>query len=199
MGNCDKCWDNPCLCGEGYKHLTPKQIAELIEVLKPMAVEKPAESTELTSSQASEEEQDARWREIEAIVADAVIAAGMRNYLMEAAFLKEDERGLLDESKLYKTAIQGPGIIIMLKDTVYGGQKSKPYAQVVKNPTWLELCVYFNKMVLTTGDKHHYFFEGIRLIEKEDARAYREIAIKRFQPMPLHMYDYPIYTFIRGS
>lgn len=199
MGNCDKCWGNPCLCGAGYKYLTPKQLAELIEVLKklkPLGVEKPAAPT---VEQASEDEKLEVQDSIDEVVADAIKAAGMRKFIMNVAFLQEDDRGLLIKSKLYETAIEGNGIIVMLRDTFYGGQRSKPFVQVVHSPTWLGLCVTYNRMMLDTGDKHHCFFEGIELIEKEDEQAYREIAMKLLHPMPNYMKKYPIYTFIRGS
>ena len=31
----------------------------------------------------------------------------------------------------------------------------------LENPTWLELCHYFNESLLETGDTHHIFFEGV--------------------------------------
>lgn len=34
---------------------------------------------------------------------------------------------------------------------------------VLENPTWLTICVWANRSIKRTGDRSHYFFEGLRL------------------------------------
>jgi hypothetical protein len=47
------------------------------------------------------------------------------------------------------------------RDEFYGGAASRDYeSPVLEDPTWLDLCVHANRMILTTGDEHHCFLEG---------------------------------------
>lgn len=42
-------------------------------------------------------------------------------------------------------------------------------SKIIKDPTWLQCCVIANEMIMTTGDRHHCFLEGIKKNEnKED-------------------------------
>lgn len=34
FNSCAKCWENPCRCGEEYKHMSVQQIEDLIRVLE---------------------------------------------------------------------------------------------------------------------------------------------------------------------
>jgi hypothetical protein len=194
MSKCDKCWDNPCLCGEQYKHLSPKKIAELIEALKPMA----AEVVE-TVLQPSDEEEAAVEDKINAIVKEALNAASMKQIVVEADFFDTDERGLKKISQLYEVAVLGHVIIVVLPRTYSSGEKSRPYIKLTCNPTWLTLCVHFNKMALVTKDRGHYFFEGFEKVPEAEEAAYRIVANKALGPAPEYSKDYPIYTFLRGS
>jgi len=55
-----------------------------------------------------------------------------------------------------------------LADEFYGGSKGKDYeSSVLENQTWLDLCYYANKMILTTNDHHHVFLEGIEAVGKD--------------------------------
>jgi hypothetical protein len=37
-------------------------------------------------------------------------------------------------------------------------------SKIVENPTWLQICVLANQMIITTKDKHHIYLEGVRKI-----------------------------------
>ena len=51
---------------------------------------------------------------------------------------------------------------------------------LVENPTWLELCGYFNLYINYNEDPDHFFLEGISEVKE-------------------HNEDYPVYRFIAGS
>lgn len=33
MSDCSSCWETPCVCGKGYKHLSTKELKELVHSL----------------------------------------------------------------------------------------------------------------------------------------------------------------------
>lgn len=72
---------------------------------------------------------------------------------------KEDENDLpidnLDEVYVTKPArfISGDGMYT---------------SPIVKNPTWLEICLLANDMIIATQDFHHVYLEDLLLVNRED-------------------------------
>ena len=73
-----------------------------------------------------------------------------------------DENGDPVADNLDDVPVEGVFVIRASADDFYGGDNSKSFKVVVESPTWLGLCVIANQMILTTGDRHHCFLEGIR-------------------------------------
>jgi hypothetical protein len=39
---------------------------------------------------------------------------------------------------------------------------------VIENPTWAQVCDLADDMIKTTGDFHHVFLEGVRILSVQD-------------------------------
>lgn len=71
---------------------------------------------------------------------------------------------------LHSPAICGTGYVRMPLD-IWGSPSGQDYMSgMLHDPTWLDLCVVANEAILTTGDTHHRFLEGVR--ETSSSRAY---------------------------
>jgi hypothetical protein len=57
------------------------------------------------------------------------------------------------------------GKVKVVEDNFFGSGKCYS-SKVLENPTWLDLCVVANEMILATGDKHHIYLEGIMATPK---------------------------------
>lgn len=88
---------------------------------------------------------------------------------------KTDERGVPIDN-LDEVAIEGKAIITQLCDYKDDDEGHDDYeSPIVENPTWLDVCVLFNKAILRTGDYHHAFLEGVYKTknEKDGVPIYR--------------------------
>jgi hypothetical protein len=64
------------------------------------------------------------------------------------------------------------------RDEFYGGAASRDYeSPVLEDPTWLDLCVHANRMILTTGDEHHCFLEGFDIVGQDGDVQLAEFAM----------------------
>lgn len=63
---------------------------------------------------------------------------------------------------LDEVPVSGKYMIKAPADEFYGGEDSRGFRAIVEGPSWLGLCVVANRMILTTGDRHHCYLEGIR-------------------------------------
>lgn len=63
-------------------------------------------------------------------------------------------------NNLNDTAIVGTVVLVAETDEFWG-EGGNYISEPITNPTWLELAVLANKMIVTTGDYHHKFFENI--------------------------------------
>lgn len=86
-----------------------------------------------------------------------------------SAYGDEDKIDNLDE-----VAIKGKAILLD------GHPTTRYESEVVENPTWLDLCVLANAMILKTGDHHHVHFENVRLDEKMTARRKDGVKVYHF-------------------
>lgn len=74
---------------------------------------------------------------------------------------KTDAEGL-PINNLNDVAIQGTVVLIQGYDDFWGIGGGKDYkSEPITNPTWLQLAVLANASILTTGDYHHVFLEGV--------------------------------------
>ncbi len=53
-------------------------------------------------------------------------------------------------------------------------------SRVIKNPTWLQVCVLAEKMIRHTGDKHHVFLEAITFMPKETKARGDKVKVYEF-------------------
>lgn len=92
-----------------------------------------------------------------------------------SAYKTDDDDVPLDN--LDEIAHHGHIVFRALRDTFYGGRASRDWkSSVLENPTWLDLCVHANAMMLVTCDHHHCFLEGFNVTREEDGIAYAEFA-----------------------
>lgn len=59
-------------------------------------------------------------------------------------------------------AFEGRCVLVAVKDEYFGGDNSTDYiSEVLENPTWAEVFIRFSESMKHTGDKHHWFLEGL--------------------------------------
>ena len=109
----------------------------------------------------------AAMNEIVRKVAARIVGPIMVSY---SAYGDEDKIDNLDE-----VAIEGKAILL---DEGYMTPRYE--SKVVENPTWLDLCVLANFMILKVGDHHHVYFENVRLDEKKTAERTDGVKMYRF-------------------
>lgn len=65
---------------------------------------------------------------------------------------------------LDEVAVEGKVRFRAGRDKFWGGKASQDWeSPVLENPTWLDLCVHANAMILATNDHHHCFLEGVEI------------------------------------
>jgi len=65
-------------------------------------------------------------------------------------------------NNLNDVAIKGKAILYAKADTFWGDSDGEDFfSPVLENPTWLEIAVYANAMIIATRDFHHIFLEGV--------------------------------------
>jgi hypothetical protein len=47
-------------------------------------------------------------------------------------------------------------------------KKYNPFKKIMDSPTWLEIAVAANEMILTTNDFHHVYLEDVRFNDDDD-------------------------------
>lgn len=75
------------------------------------------------------------------IVSDYLNKQGISNVLVEYS----------NDNPLDAIAVNGKAIFV----------ENSYQSRIVENPTWLEMCLLANEMILATGDNHHIFLEGV--------------------------------------
>jgi len=82
-------------------------------------------------------------------------------YVIHSAY-KTDEDGTPIDNL---SEIAAPGRCIFVDDgSDFFGSGRSYRSKVYENPTWLDVCVAANEMIVATEDKHHIFLEGIESV-----------------------------------
>ena len=109
-----------------------------------------------------DEEFDRRLTAIEKRVA-IVLPKGA---VVEYSAYGEDEEGLPVDN-LDEIAVEGRCIFVQTHDPEWGPGKNYVSAEM-KNPTWLQVCIRADEMIRTTGDRDHFFLEGVTVLRLEN-------------------------------
>lgn len=80
----------------------------------------------------------------------------------------ESDKDDVPIDNLDEVAVKGKVVLIASADEFWGGKKAKDYtSDVLVDPTWLEVAVCANKMIVKVRDTHHCFLEDLHLERKE--------------------------------
>ncbi len=106
--------------------------------------------------------------EMDALIEAALVADGQPElHVIYSAYPTLDND--VPINNLHEVAAKGRVQLVHLKNPYWGGPESKSYrSEVLKNPTWLEVCVHANRMIEATGDYHHVFLEGLEYVATEN-------------------------------
>lgn len=113
---------------------------------------------------------------IQTKVCEAVMKNNQDCYVYYSAYESEGDFPI---DNLDEIAVAGKVKFVEQGDGFFGsgeGYRSK----VLENPTWLEVCVLANEMILATKDKHHIYLEGVIATEKTLFQDNDTIKIVRF-------------------
>ena len=113
---------------------------------------------------------------IQTRVCKAIKENGQDCYVFYAAHENEND---IPVDNLNEIAVSGKVKFVEQGDTFYGNGESYR-SKVLVNPTWLDVCVVANEMILATGNKHHIYLEDVVLTEKTLFLDNNEIKIARF-------------------
>ena len=114
-----------------------------------------------------EAEHDRRWKnyiravdEMEKII-DAAISSDV--FVDYSAWKRgEDDNPI---NNLQEVAIDTDGKNMIIEQIAdFGSDYMSP---LLRNPTWLDLCIMANEMIQTTGDYHHIYLEGITTTKRK--------------------------------
>lgn len=113
---------------------------------------------------------------IQETVCNAVHENGQDCYVFYSAYKEIDN---VPQNNLDEIAVSGKVKFVEQGDNFFGSGKGYR-SKVLENPTWLEVCVVANEMILATGDKHHIYLEGVIATEKTLFQDNDTIKIVRF-------------------
>ncbi|MES9851045.1 MAG: hypothetical protein ABW170_04350 [Candidatus Thiodiazotropha sp. L084R] len=82
-----------------------------------------------------------------------------------------NDKDELPINNLKQVAIKGKVVILKEHDPFWGAGKNFK-SKLLVNPTWLELTIEANKMILTTGDRHHRYLEGFDVLYEKDGTKF---------------------------
>lgn len=109
-------------------------------------------------------------------VRKAIEANGQECIVIYSAYSSKDD---IPVDNLDTIAMQGNCVFVDSGDDFFGNGESYE-SDVFYNPTWLDVAVIANEMILKTGDKHHCFLEGIYVTPKQQEQTGAEIKTIRF-------------------
>jgi len=106
------------------------------------------------------------YDQMDDMIEAAVLADGQKKVYVTNSTYESDED---DEpiNNLDQIAVEGKCVLVGFRDEFWGGEGSRSYrSPVLENPTWLQVCVYANRMIRRTRDLHHVFLEGLERKKK---------------------------------
>lgn len=109
-------------------------------------------------------------------ICKAIKENGQDCYVFYSAYKSVND---IPQDNLDEIAISGKVKFVEQGDSFFGS--GKPYSsKILENPTWLDVCVVANEMILATGDKHHIYLEGVLATEKTLFQDNDTVKIVRF-------------------
>jgi hypothetical protein len=96
--------------------------------------------------------------ELQTKVTDAIIKSGQEPLVYYSAYESEEDGSPIDNTD--EVAIKGKVKMVQSGCKSFGNGNHYS-GSVLENPTWLDLAVEANRMILTTEDRHHCFFEEV--------------------------------------
>ena len=90
----------------------------------------------------------------------------------------EDKDGIPIDN-LNEIPVPGKVMFVEQGDTFYGSGKSYR-SKILDSPTWLEICVVANEMIIATKDMHHIYLEAVHATPKTLFQDNDEVKILRF-------------------
>jgi len=124
---------------------------------------KPENPLDANSEFVVADEYQQRFNAIQARVAAAIAASGTPHHGLEfSAYAFDDED--LPVDNLDEVAIAGECRIAQPHDFFegYWGAGGQDFeSEVLRDPTWLQLCVVANRMMDVVKDTHHCYLEGV--------------------------------------
>lgn len=161
-------WKENSSAFNDYQSLAKRAVAEFCANQEGLTMFKyRAMSEEEIKKQEEEEKRKAnitmeKWRAavepMEKRVDEAVKKNGQKPYVIYSAY-QHDEDGI-PINNLDEIAVEGNVKFVEMGDTFFG-DGSNYESDVFYNPTWLDVAVLANEMIIATGDKHHVFLEGV--------------------------------------
>lgn len=95
-------------------------------------------------------------------VSAAVMAAGHKGDWVAYSAWPTRKKDDLPIDNLDEVAVTGCVRFLAKRDEHWGGPESTDYtSEVMVDPTWLQLAVAANAMIIATNDQHYLFLEGI--------------------------------------
>ena len=175
-------WEENGSAFNDYKSIAKRAVAEFcanqegLTMFKYRAMSEEDIKKQEAEERKKAEEHQKKWQAavepMEKRVDEAVKKNGQKPYVIYSAY-KHDEDGIPIDN-LDEIAVEGNCVFIESGDTFFG-DGSRYESDVFYNPTWLDIAVLANEMIIATGDKHHVFFEGINHTGREQGAGINKI------------------------
>ena len=111
-------------------------------------------------------------------VEDAIKAAGGAEFWVYYSAYESDPDGIPIDN-LDTIPVLGKVMMVEQGDEFFGSGKGYR-SKILESPTWLDLCVAANDMIIATEDKHHIYLEGVMATPKTLFLENNEVKILRF-------------------
>lgn len=105
---------------------------------------------------------------IERKIREAVLDKGHRRVMVSYSNFEKTAEGKYVDN-LHKVAFKGT-MILVAEPAEHS--KGKAYrSEALENPTWLQIAICANRMILRTRNRSHYFLDGFKEIAQSDGVA----------------------------